>query len=206
MPTGVYDRTKSKPNNGLFKKGEHTHPSTEFRKGEHPSSGTEFRSGSPQLQKAIINRFYMYSDAEWLEKQKLSHLGSHSSPETEIKRGQHLSPGTEYQKGQPNLFIPLGSKRPEFSGEKHPNWKGGISRLGQLLRNCPEYYEWRMLVFRRDNFICQNCGNRGGRIEAHHIKSFAQYPELRLELSNGVTLCKSCHSKGVMPNATGNNN
>jgi hypothetical protein len=35
----------------------------------------------------------------------------------------------------------------------------------------------------------------GGRLQAHHIESFKGHPELRYELTNGLTLCLSCHSK-----------
>lgn len=38
MPTGVYDRTKSKPNSGLFKKGQSVSPETQFKKGRKPWS------------------------------------------------------------------------------------------------------------------------------------------------------------------------
>ncbi|MEY3429422.1 MAG: hypothetical protein RI930_249 [Pseudomonadota bacterium] len=56
--------------------------------------------------------------------------------------------------------------------------------------------KWRYLVFKRDGFVCQakNCFEKKG-LHAHHIKEFAKYPELRLEVSNGLTLCKSCHNK-----------
>ena len=38
------------------------------------------------------------------------------------------------------------------------------------------------------------CGdNKGGKLNAHHIKSFADYPELRFEVSNGITYCEDCH-------------
>lgn len=55
--------------------------------------------------------------------------------------------------------------------------------------------EWRTNVFNRDGYTCQQCGQIGGRLEAHHIKSFKSHPELRYELSNGITLCKKCHSQ-----------
>ena len=50
-----------------------------------------------------------------------------------------------------------------------------------------------MSVFKRDNFTCQKCGIVGRELNAHHIKPYAKYKELRYELSNGITLCEDCH-------------
>jgi 5-methylcytosine-specific restriction endonuclease McrA len=55
--------------------------------------------------------------------------------------------------------------------------------------------EWRIAVFERDDYTCQLCFVRGGRLQADHIKPFSQYPELRYDLSNGRTLCAPCHQK-----------
>jgi len=55
--------------------------------------------------------------------------------------------------------------------------------------------EWREKVFERDDWTCQACGKRGGRLQAHHIKPFKEYPDLRHSLSNGQTLCIACHRK-----------
>lgn len=53
--------------------------------------------------------------------------------------------------------------------------------------------EWKKAVFERDNYTCQICKTRGVKLEADHIKPYEYFPELRLELSNGRTLCVPCH-------------
>lgn len=60
-------------------------------------------------------------------------------------------------------------------------------------RKTPQYAAWRTAVFERDGYRCAICGEVGGRLNAHHIKPFAKYPELRLDIDNGITLCEECH-------------
>lgn len=55
------------------------------------------------------------------------------------------------------------------------------------------YLEWRNGVFERDNFTCQVCGQVGGDLQAHHLRSWSKYPDLRYVLENGLTLCVECH-------------
>jgi hypothetical protein len=76
-------------------------------------------------------------------------------------------------------------------GEKHHSWQGGKSKDKHC--STKKYKQWRTDIFKRDNWTCQTCGVRGCYIEPHHIKSWAKFPELRFEISNGVTLCLSCH-------------
>ena len=79
-------------------------------------------------------------------------------------------------------------------GENHPNWKGGISKLKRYRHfEDKQIKKWRLNIFTRDNFTCQNCGERGCLLNAHHLKSWANYPELRYKIDNGVSLCKDCH-------------
>ena len=56
-----------------------------------------------------------------------------------------------------------------------------------------DYKEWRNNVFERDNFTCQNCGMRGNVLHPHHIKSYTNFPSLRYDVNNGITLCVNCH-------------
>lgn len=84
--------------------------------------------------------------------------------------------------------------------ENNPNWKGGIGGLNVVIRRSREYSDWRESVFKRDDWNCQKCGARSKsgcyvRIEAHHKKPFATFPELRFVVDNGLTLCKPCHDK-----------
>ena len=79
-------------------------------------------------------------------------------------------------------------------GEKNGNWKGGITPINSKIRHSEEYRLWRKAVFERDNYTCVWCGQRGGDLEADHIKPFAYFPELRFAIDNGRTLCKKCHN------------
>lgn len=64
-----------------------------------------------------------------------------------------------------------------------------------MSRHRPEYAQWRISVFTRDKWICQICDQVGGKLEAHHIKTVREYPELELDMDNGTTLCKICHKE-----------
>jgi len=87
------------------------------------------------------------------------------------------------------------------------------------------YSAWTRFVFERDGHTCRLCGERGGKLVAHHVRTFAeirdeaigQYPHLDMgnyddrdtladlvieahRLSDGITLCQNCHKMHHLEN------
>lgn len=80
-------------------------------------------------------------------------------------------------------------------GEKNGNWKGGITPKYHKIKRSIEYRLWRKAVFARDNWTCQKYGGKEIKLIPHHIQNFAEYPELRLVIDNGITLSEKAHKK-----------
>jgi transposase-like protein len=80
-------------------------------------------------------------------------------------------------------------------GVKSFSWKGGCCNPRTLVMGSPEYIFWRLKVFGRDGYTCASCNKHGVNLHAHHLLSYADYPLIRLDINNGITLCVSCHCK-----------
>ena len=86
-------------------------------------------------------------------------------------------------------------------GPEHHSWKidrSELQRYGDdnLDRRSSAYRDWRLTVYKRDNFKCKiNNQDCSGKIQAHHILSWKDYPELRYETNNGITLCHAHHPR-----------
>jgi hypothetical protein len=79
--------------------------------------------------------------------------------------------------------------------DKHWNWQGGKSNNRDIHSlNNREYRQWRMEVFTRDNFECKMCKEKVG-LQAHHILSWREFPELRYDINNGIALCRAHHPR-----------
>jgi len=76
----------------------------------------------------------------------------------------------------------------------HPKWIADRSLLKHP-RSRTELRVWRRAVFERDSYSCQICGQRGGQLNADHIKAYRNFPALREDVSNGRTLCVACHKQ-----------
>lgn len=83
------------------------------------------------------------------------------------------------------------------SGVNSPMWIEDRSLIKkQEERNNPNDKQWKYNVYKRDDFKCRiSDGNCKGRLEAHHILPWRDYPELRYEINNGITLCHFHHPR-----------
>jgi len=141
------------------------------QKGKHYSPKTEFKKGS--------SGFNRKHSEESKKKMSKSHTG---------KKSPWSKPPAGWNRGKSNYWC---------KGEKHWNWKNGISTRDNKIRCSLEYTIWRNEVYKRDGWTCRLCGKRlkKGNIVAHHLKLFSDFPELRFSITNGITLCRSCHTK-----------
>lgn len=109
-------------------------------------------------------------------------------------KGTHIQTNTgktHFKKGQ--VSVNKGKKRPNISGENSCHWKGGLVSENKKIRQSLEIKLWRKSCFERDNFTDQKTGVRGSRLVVHHINNFADFPELRTSISNGITLSVESH-------------
>lgn len=81
--------------------------------------------------------------------------------------------------------------RENGTGEGHPHWKGGISKLRACYRG-PAFARWSREVRRMYDNSCFVCGCRED-IQAHHINGWSEHPDKHFVLTNGVALCKRHH-------------
>lgn len=95
---------------------------------------------------------------------------------------------SEGKRGKNN---PMYGMRKELS----PSYNPSISDIDRQDRRAyPEYDEWRINVYKRDNYTCQCCGDsKGGNLNAHHLEAYRNNPDMRTLLENGLTLCEECH-------------
>ncbi len=56
--------------------------------------------------------------------------------------------------------------------------------------------EWSLAVRERDKWRCILCGTKHPRLNAHHLLSREIYPQYKLEIMCGISLCPmNCHRR-----------
>ena len=81
-------------------------------------------------------------------------------------------------------------------GEKNYNWNPNREEVLRNKRNDGAYLQWVSKIKYRDNGVCrlQNENCMGYKV-VHHILPWAQYPEERYNINNGITLCQYHHPR-----------
>lgn len=83
-------------------------------------------------------------------------------------------------------------------GENNSRWIEDRSKLkkSENKMSDTQYRYWMLGVKKRDCWKCKmNNKDCIGRLEAHHILNWIDYPELRYEINNGITLCVAHHPR-----------
>jgi len=104
----------------------------------------------------------------------------------------------EKRGGRKGISLSIESKNKmsmKMTGKNNPNYISGISKRRLSGYKSFKVSDWRKSVFERDNYTCQICNQRGGKLNADHIKTWSEYPKLRFDINNGRTLCVDCHKK-----------
>jgi len=122
------------------------------------------------------------------------HFVKHSEEAKEKMRNSHK--GLQVGKNNPfyghkHTFENRKAKSIIMSGITEEEWKGFTKRRRFKERR---NINWREFIFNRDNYTCQICGKRGCNLNSHHIKSWKNYPKLRFDTTNGISLCVECHN------------
>ena len=102
---------------------------------------------------------------------KVVSSSGHDCPYSNYNRKQYNKYRRNYVEKNKNTLAPLQTKR----------WRN-----------------LRLSIFQRDNYHCQRCLLKygiinGENLEAHHIKSRLNYPELMFDEQNIIAICRTCN-------------
>lgn len=172
-PNQKYKRTKqhqaklNEANRKKWQDPEYKQKMINIHKGQKPSVKTKKKMSENNARYWLDKKF----SKEMIEKMRIGHIGKTASIETRLKQ------------------------RESSLGSKNHQWIDGRTPQFRKIRHSLPTQLWREASFERDDYTCQKCDKRGIFLEVHHILNFAEYPDLRFVVSNGITLCKECHIK-----------
>lgn len=145
-----------------------------------------FKKGNLKSLKAFAFQIGHKTSSETKKK-----IGDAQRGEKSHNWGKHIS--EEQRKRQSKISKGKGIKPPVMYGKNNPSWKGGVTSTNDKIRKSLEMLLFKKACMERDNFTCQKTGQKGGRLEVHHINNFADFPELRTSIENGISLSRESH-------------
>lgn len=158
-------------------------------------------SDETRLKKSLINKGKPKSEDH---KRKISETFKRKK----ISDGSNNPFFNKKHKHETRLTISHHQKKKNGWSESDPRWDDFISPLHSQIRGLTKSTEWRRLIFERDNFTCQKCGDTKGVKHSHHIIKFSKIIkdfDIKTveqavdcsdlwDISNGITLCVKCHA------------
>ena len=82
-------------------------------------------------------------------------------------------------------------------GEQSRRWVSDRTRIKRDTERGGQLHRfWSLSVKRRDDWKCRILNSDcEGKVVAHHILGWIDFPELRYEINNGITLCHAHHPR-----------
>lgn len=135
----------------------------------------KWRKNNPEKYKNINDRYCIKN------KEKISKRGKNRYKR---KRQEILGKTRKYRKENPEKVLETNKKYLEKLSDSFDMTSIEYDYARQV---------WSKTIKKLDNNMCKLCDSREN-LNAHHIMPKALFPELSLDLDNGVTLCNKCHS------------
>jgi len=188
MPTGHYKRTEY--HNAISRKNG-------FQKGSTVNLGRKMKP-SQGFQKGHLS---------YLTEESRKKLAISSSRIWKGKKRPELSGENAYQwKGGLPKCLKCGKsltsytaktcrEHIDFKKENNPNWIKDRTKLSGEGRKSTTSIYWIRAVKKRDKKCRIDNKDCKGGLEAHHILTWREYPELRYDINNGITLCHFHHPR-----------
>lgn len=106
----------------------------------------------------------------------------------------------QYRTGKENTgrfkkgHIPWIKDKKGVKPRTEPKYKKKGRPLTSETRYSLKFDIWGLHVKQRDSYTCRRCGRKED-LHAHHIVPWKVDESKRFDLDNGITLCRTCHTK-----------
>ena len=152
--------------------------------------------------KKYRRQYYLKNKEQSAEDTKRWRLAHPKEAAAMVRKYQHANTEKVYSRNRRYI-----QSHPEKAAEYHRRYAEKHPET-TIIRLSPRYLQWRLDIFSRDNYTCQECGKREYLEAHHHKKGFTQLlRECNIntyggalkcdelwELDCGKTLCEECHN------------